>query len=153
MRGLGRWLVGGEAEGGGEQGGKRGGDRFAAGGGVKDCSFGGGELEDGLAAGSAGHAGSTVEVGDGDGAEAYGRAVKGDGGSNGSLLGARGKTVGGVFDVCANDDGSGLAVVCVEQDRGADAEVTVWGVGIVGSFGGALVEGGNLFGCEVGRHR
>ena len=67
--------------------------------------------------------------------------MEADGGGDGGLLGAGGEAVGGVFDVAASDDGVGFVV---EEERGADAEVAVRGVGVVGCFGGALLEGGDL---------
>ena len=42
-----------------------------------------------------------VEVDDGDGADAYRRAVEGDGSGDGGLLGAGGEPVGGVLDIGA----------------------------------------------------
>jgi hypothetical protein len=79
--------------------------------------------------------GGVVEIGDDDGAEAYGGPVEGDGGGDGGLLGAGGEAVGGVFDVAAGDD-----VAVVEEERGADAEVAVGGVGVVGDRDGALAK-------------
>jgi hypothetical protein len=67
--------------------------------------------------------------------------VEADGGGDGGLLGADGEAVGGVFYVAAGDDGVGFVV---EQERGAYAEVAVGGVGVVGYFGGALLESGDL---------
>jgi hypothetical protein len=128
-------------EGGGEKvgdGGLGDGAGFA---GEEDEGVGGAELVDGLAAGSAGLAGGVVEVGDGDGADADGGAVEADGGGDGGLLGADGEAVRGVFYVAAGDDGVGFVV---EQERGADPEVAVGGVGVVGYFGGALLEIGDL---------
>ena len=61
--------------------------------------------------------------------------MEGDGGGDGGLLGAGGEAVGGVFDVAAGDDGA----VC-EEEGGADAEVAVGGVGVVGDGDGALLE-------------
>jgi len=81
--------------------------------------------------------------------------VQGDGGGDGSLLGAGGEAVGGVFDVGAGDHGSVLAFIRVEQDRGADTKMAVGGVGVVGGLDGALVEGGDFRrgeGCVLG-HR
>jgi hypothetical protein len=111
-------------------------------GGKEDHRLGGAELVDGLAAGSAGLAGGGVEIGDGDGSDADGWAVEADGGGDGGLFGADGEAVGGVFDVAAGDDGVGFVV---EEERGADTEVAVRGVGVVGCFGGALLEG-----CDLG---
>lgn len=107
---------------------------------------------DGLTAGSAGLTCGGVEVGDGDGADTDVRAVQVDGGGDGGLFGADGEAVGGVFDVAAGDDG-----VVGEQESGADAEVTVGGVGVMGGCGSAVLEGGDLLrgeGLEVraGRH-
>lgn len=135
-----------------EQVGEGGGDDFAVCG-VKDGGVGVGEFEDGLAAGSAGHAGGSIEVDDGDGADADGRAVEGDGGGYGCLLGAGGEAVGGVFDVGAGDDDAGLAVVGMEEDGGADAEMAVGGIGVAGGLGGACVETVDFDGSEWSGHR
>ena len=64
------------------------------------------ELVNGLAACSAGLAGSVVEIGDSDGADEDFGTAKADGGGDGGLFGANGKAVGGVFDVAAGDDGT-----------------------------------------------
>ena len=133
-----------EEEGGGEKVGDGGLGDGAVGSGEEDDGVGGAELVDGLAAGSAGLAGGGVEVGDGDGADADAGAVEGDGGGDGGLLGAGGEAVGGVFDVAAGDD----STVC-EQEGGADAEVAVGGVGVVGDGGGMLLQIGDLCGSEV----
>jgi hypothetical protein len=101
---------------------------------------------DGLAAGSAGLAGGVVEVGDGDGSDADGWAVEAHGGGDGVLFGAGGEAVGGVFYVAAGDDGVGIVV---EQKGCADSEVAVGGVGVVGGFGGAVEEVGDLGGGEA----
>ena len=93
------------------------------------------ELVDGLAAGSAGLAGSVVEVDDDDGSDADGGTVLGDGGGDRGLLGASGEAVGGVLDVAAGDD-----VAVFEEDRGSDTEVAVGGVGVLGRCVGALME-------------
>ena len=62
---------------------------FAGGGGVVDGGFRrAAKLEDGLAAGAAGHTGGSVQVDDSDGEDADRGAVQGDGGGDGSLLGA-----------------------------------------------------------------
>lgn len=139
-------LLGQQTEGGWEQFAEGGGDDLAVGG-VEDGGFGGGELEDGLAAGSAGHAGGSVEVDDGDGTDSDGWAMEGNSGGDGGLLGAGGEAVRGVFDVGAGD---GLAAF--KEDGGADAEVAVWGVGVTGGFGGAGVEGGDFGVGELGGH-
>ena len=94
---------------------------------------------DGLAAGSAGLAGGGVEVGDRDRPDADVWAVQADGGGDGSLLGADGEAIGRVFDVAAGDD-----VAVGEQKRSSYAEVAVGSVGVVGDFGGALLEVGDL---------
>ena len=94
---------------------------------------------DGLAAGSAGLAGSGVEVGDGDGADVKGGTVEADGSGDGGLFGADGEAIGGVFDVAAGDD-----IAVGEQKRSSYAEVAVRSVGVVGGFGGALLEVGDL---------
>ena len=108
----------------------------------------GGELLDGLAAGSAGSAGYVVEGGDDDGGDAEVGAVLGDGGGDGVLFGAGGETVGGIFHVAAGD---GFAVG--EEDSCAYAEVTVGGVGVLRGFGGLLLERGELSWVEgFGRH-
>lgn len=90
---------------------------------------------DGLAAGSAGLGGSVIEVDDEDGAEADVGPMEGNGCRNGGLLGAGGKAVGGVLDVAAGDD-----VAVVEEERCADAEVAVGGVGVIGDSNGSLAE-------------
>ncbi len=99
---------------------------------------------DSLTAGSAGLAGGVVEVGYGDGADADAGAVEGDGGGDGGLLGAGGEAVGGVFDVAAGYDGT-----VREEEGGADAEVAVGGVGVVGHGDGVLLQTGDLRGGEV----
>ena len=124
-----------EGEGGGEQSGEGSRDDVTGGGGIEDGGFGGGELGDGLAAGSARHAGCPVEVDDGDGADADCGAEEGNGGSDGGLLGAGGKAVGGVFDV-----GSGDYLPGFEQESAANAEAAVGRVGVLGGLGGALVQ-------------
>jgi hypothetical protein len=108
-------------------------------GGEEDDRVGGAELVDGLAAGSAGLAGGGVEVGDGDRPDADAWAVQADGGGDGGLLGADGEAIGGVFDVAAGDD-----IAVGEQKRSSYAEVAVGSVGVVGDFGGALLEVGDL---------
>lgn len=138
--GLGLWLRFCEEEGGGEEFGYGGLGEGAVFGGEEDDGVGGAELVDGLAAGSAGLAGRGVEVGDGDGADAEDGTVEADGGGDGGLFGADGEAVGGVFDVAAGDDGVGGVV---EQEGCADAEAAVGGVGVVGGFGGALLEVGD----------
>ena len=102
---------------------------------------------DGLAAGSAGLAGGVVEVRDGYGSDANTRAMEADCSGDSSLFGADGEPVGGVFDVASGDDGVGLVV---EQERGADAEVAVRSVGVVGDVDGTLLEVGNLRLCKRG---
>jgi hypothetical protein len=141
-------LFGVEPEGSGKQIGEGGGDCLAGGGGVEDGGVGRGELEDGLAAGSAGHAGGAVEVDYSDGADADGGAVDGDGGGDGGLLGAGGEAVGGVFYVGSGDDLAGF-----EEDGRAYAEAAVRGVGVLGGFGGSVVESGDFGGGEGGEHR
>jgi hypothetical protein len=108
-------------------------------GGEEDDGVGSAELVDGLAAGSAGLAGGGVEVGDRDGSDADAWAVQADCGGDGGLLGADGETIGGVFDVAAGDD-----IAVGEQKRSSYAEVAVRSVGVVGDFGGALLEVGDL---------
>jgi len=110
---------------------------------VKDHGARGAELVDGLAACSAGLAGGVVEVGDGDGADADFGAAEGDGRGDGGLFSTAGEPVGGVFDVAAGDD----STVC-QQEGGADAEVTVGGVGVVCYGDGTLLEVGDLCGAE-----
>lgn len=146
-------LVRAELKGGGKKFAQGGGDGLAVGCGTEDGGVGAGELEDGLSAGSAGHAGGAVEVDDGDGANADGRAVERDCGSDGGLLGAGSETVGGVFDVGAGDDDAGLIPVCVQEDGRADLEMAVGRVGVAGGFGGALMESVDLDGGKLGRHR
>lgn len=103
--------------------------------GEEDFGRGRAELVDGLAAGSAGLGGGVVAVDDNDGADADVGAVEGDGGGDRGLLGAGGEAVGGVFDVAASDD-----VPVIEEESGADAEVAVGGVGVIGDGDGALAE-------------
>ena len=67
-----------------------------------------GELEQGLTAGSAGHGDGVVQVGDGDGGEADGRAEARNGRGNGGLLGAGGQAEAGIFDVATGDDFAGV---------------------------------------------
>ena len=79
-----------EKKGGGEQVGDGGfGDGAVCAGEVDDGVWRA-ELVDGLAAGSAGLAGGVVEIGDGDGADAYPGAVEADGRCDGGLFGADG---------------------------------------------------------------
>jgi hypothetical protein len=101
----------------------------------EDDGAGSTEFEDGLAASTAGLAGSVVEVGDGDGADADAGAVEAYGCSDGGLLGAGGEAVGGVFNVAAGDDGA-----VFEQDGCAYAEVTVRSIGVLGGSGSLLLE-------------
>ena len=108
-----------------------------------DAGGGSAELGDGLAAGSAGLAGGVVEVGDGDGADADVGAVLADGRDDGRLLGAGGEAVGGVLDVAAGDDG---VFGGVEEDRCADTEAAVGGVGVFGCCDGVLLEFDDLAG-------
>jgi len=90
---------------------------------------------DSLAAGPAGLAGGVVEVGDSDCTDSDLWAAETDGGGDGGLFGADGETVGGVFDVAAGDDST-----VRKQDSGADAEVTIGGVGVVSDGDGALLQ-------------
>jgi len=110
-------------------------------GGEEHDGVGGAELVDGLATGSAGLACGFVEVGDGYGADADFWAVEADGGSDGGLFGTDGEAVGGVFDVAAGDDST-----VGEQNGGADVEVAVRRVGMVGDGDGALLQV-----CSLGR--
>jgi hypothetical protein len=103
--------------------------------GEEDGGVGCAEFEDGLAAGSAGLAGGVIEVGDSDSANADSRAVLVDGRGDGGLLGAGGEAVGGVFDIAAGDDGA-----VFEENGCTDAEVAVWGVGVLGRCGGFLLK-------------
>jgi hypothetical protein len=96
---------------------------------------------DGLAAGSAGLAGGVVEVGDSDGADADAGAVQADGGGDGRLFGADGEAEGGVFYVATGDNST-----VGEQDGGADPEVAVGRVGMVGDGDGSLLQV-----CGLGR--
>ena len=98
----------------------------------------------GLATGSAGLAGGVVEVNDGDGADANFWAVKADGGGDSGLLRAYGEPVGGVFHVAAGDDST-----VGEQDGGADAEVAIGGIGVVGDGYRPLLQICSLRGCEL----
>jgi hypothetical protein len=61
--------------------------------------------------------------------------VEADGGGDGRLFGADGEAVGGVFDVAAGDDST-----VPKQDSGADAEVAVGSVGVVGDGDGAVLK-------------
>ena len=61
--------------------------------------------------------------------------MEADGGGDGGLFGADGEAVGGVFDVAAGDDSA-----VGKQDSGADAEVAVGRVGVVGDGDGALLQ-------------
>jgi hypothetical protein len=70
-------------------------------------------------------------------------AAEADGGGDGSLLGADGESVGGVFDVAAGDDST-----VREQDSGTDAEVAVRRVRVVGDGDGALLQVCGLRGRE-----
>jgi hypothetical protein len=135
----------GEQEGCGEELGDGGLDGGAGFSGEEDEGVGGAELVHGLATGSAGWAGGCVEVSDGNGADAEGGAVEGDGGGDGGLFGTDGEAVGGVFDVAASDDGA-----VGEQERCPDAEVAVGGIGVTGDRSGAMVEVGNLLGRGSG---
>jgi hypothetical protein len=132
-----------QVEGGGEEFGHRGLRQSVVFPGKEDGSVVGAELVDGLAAGSAGLAGSVVEVGDGDSTDADLRAVQSDGGGDGVLFSAYGEAVGGVFYVAAGDD-----VAVGEEDCGADAEVAVRCIGVVGGGDGSLLEVGGLGGVE-----
>jgi hypothetical protein len=76
---------------------------------------------------------------DSDGADADFGAVLRDGGGDRGLFGAGGKAVGGVFDVAAGDDFAGF-----EEDCGADEEVAVGSVGVVGDPLGVAGEFGEL---------
>ena len=136
----------------GEEFGCGGAGEGAVGSGEEDFGGGGAELVDGLAAGPAGLAGGVVEIDDDDGFEANSGAVEGDGGSDGGLLGASGESVGGVFNITADDD-----VSVFEEECGADAEVAVGGVGVRGNSEGAMAEVFDLrrrhgAGCVVLRH-
>ena len=76
-----------------------------------------------------------------------------DGGGDSGLLGAGGEPVRGVFDVAAGDD-----VVVVEEEGDADAEVAVWGIGVMGDGEGTLAEVFDLSRRDAGwsfvlRHR
>ncbi len=114
-------------------------------GGVEDGGVVGGELGEGLAAGAAGHGGGVVEVGDGDGSDADVGAELRDGAGDGGLLGAAGEAVGAVFYVAAGD-----GLTCLEQQRGAYAEVAVGRVGVLGGEGGLGDEFGLLGGGDGG---
>lgn len=62
----------------------------------------------------------------GDGTDTDGRAIGGDGGGDGGLLGAGREPVGGVFNVTAGDD-----FTCFQQYRSPHEEVTIGRVRIV----------------------
>lgn len=131
---------------------KRGGDEVCEGGfgesallaGVEDPCVRKRELEDGLAAGSAGHRRCVVEIGDGDGLDADRRAVEADGGGDGGLFGAGGEAEAGVFHVGAGDDVRGAIFADGDQQRSADAEVAVGRVRVLGGRCGAGAEDFNL---------
>ena len=135
-----------EAEGGGEEVGEGRGlvDDVASGvfTGVEDEDGGGvgGELEQGLAACAAGHGSGVIEIGDRDCAQGDRGAEFGDGATDGNLLGAAGEAVAGVFYVAAGDDVGGVWLG--EEEGGADAEVAVGGVGVMG--------GSERLGAQVG---
>ncbi len=97
-----------------------------------------GELEQGLPTGAARYGRGLVEIGDGDGGEADGRAKLGDGRGNGGLLGAGGEAEAGDLDVAAGDDGAGVGTG--EEDGGTDAEAAVRGIGVSGGGAGAGLE-------------
>ncbi len=117
--------------------------------GEEDDGLGGGELGDGLTAGSAGLAGGLIEVLDGDGADADLGPVLEDGGGDGGLFGTRGKPVGGVFDVASGDD-MGFAGGGVDEDGGTDEEVAVGRVGLASGGFGVARECGELGGRDFG---
>jgi len=100
---------------------------------------------DGLAAGPARLAGGVVEVSDCDGADTNFGAMEADGRSDGGLFGADGEAVGGVFYIAAGDDST-----VGEQDGGADAEVAVGRVGVMGHGDGALLQVCDPGGVERG---
>lgn len=95
----------------------------------------GGELEQGLPAGSAGHGSGVIEIGDSNCGEADGRAEARDGRDDGGLFGAGGKAEAGIFDVAAGDYFGGVR--CGEQKGGADAEPAVRGVRVLSGSDGA----------------
>ncbi len=97
-----------------------------------------------LAAGSAGLAGGGVEVGDGDGADAYAGTAKSDGSGDGGLFGAGGEPVGGVFDVATGDDST-----VRQQEGGTDTEVAIGCIGVKRDGDGLLMEIGDLCGSEA----
>jgi hypothetical protein len=131
-----RWVLGvGQKECGGEERGDGGLSDGASFGGEENDGVRSAELVDGLAAGSAGLAGSVVQVGDGDGADADLGTEQADGGGDGGLFRADGEPVGGVFDVAAGDDST-----VRKQDSRADAEVAVGCIGVVGDGDGALLQ-------------
>ena len=127
-----------------EEGGDGGVGWFASGAGVEDAGVGVGELEDRLAAGSAGHGGGAVEVGDGDGADADPGAAKADRGADGGLLGAGGEAVGGVLHVAAGDFGT-----VGEEEGGPDAESAIGGVGVCRGLSGEGAKVVDLCPCET----
>src|SRR6185437_682315 len=102
------------------------------------------ELKDGLSAGSAGRAGSIIEVRDDDGANADGRTVECNGSGDGVLLGAGGEAVRSIFNVAAGDDG-----VTFEKNSGSYVEVAVRGIGVLGGGDGALLQIRNSGWAEV----
>ena len=142
-------LLLGEAEGGGEEigkgtsvvtacAGRLGTGAFRAGVEDEDQGWVGRELEQGLAAGAAGHGGGLVKVGNGDGGDLEGGAEAGDGRGDGGLFGAGGEAEACVFDVAASDDSAGLCPP--EQKGGADAKAAVGGVGVFRGSAGKIAQ-------------
>jgi hypothetical protein len=120
--------------------------------GVKDEDGVVAELGEGLAAGAAGHGSGVVEISYGNGTEANGGAVLGDGAGDGALFGAGGEAVGSVFDVAAGDDAT-----VFEQQRCAYAEAGVRRVRVGGGLVGEVAEvvafgGGEWSGLWQRRH-
>ena len=93
------------------------------------------ELEESLAAGTAGCRGRGVAIGDGDGEKLDGRAELRYGGGDCGLLGAGAETVAGVFDVAAGDHDAGVRLG--EEKGGSNVEVAVGSVGVLGCLEGA----------------
>lgn len=146
-----------ETEGGGKEVRERGALRCHGPGGIETWvenrhqSGVGAELEQGLAAGAAGHGGSVIQVGDGDGKKTDAGAKVGDGVGDGGLLRTGGEAVAGVLHVAAGDDLLGMR--WGEQKGGADAEAAVGRIGIGRSGERLVAEIGEAMGKQWLRAR
>ncbi len=117
--------------------------------GKEDSGSRGAEFMNGLAAGSAGRRGGTVEIDDDDCLETDSRTVQSDGSRDGGLLGAGGEAKRRIFHVASCDDGvvrNGVtgAGVGGKQDCSSDTEVAVRCMGVVGYSFGPSSENGKL---------